>query len=173
MPAEGSRVGQYQSRKPLGNLPSNPHPDAAAPVVSDQGHLLQVETLDERAEIRDMRRQSIAEGIRPRLVRKATTNVIHRQTAVFAGQLPNEVAPREAPGRIAVHEQQWLSAPFVQIVVPVPTKFKKSGLERVLGSNRRALWHGFSSDRAAVTRQSWPRGEFSRDCRGWLRPHNR
>ena len=108
--------------------------DRAAPIVRQQRR-----AASDRAARRACTRSSIRCCERVvvilRLVGQPAADVIDGDAAIAVAQAEDQVPPIERPGRVAVHEQQRLAGPFVDVVQPVRAQLE-SGTRRDRGRAR-------------------------------------
>jgi hypothetical protein len=100
--------------------------------VRHDHNVLKVELVDQRERVVDVSPERVAREQR-RLVRAPEAHVVERHTALASGgQLGDRMAPKVAPGRVAVHEQQRgrVARPLVDVVKSHVAGVDETRLER-------------------------------------------
>src|ERR671915_463293 len=108
------------------------HGSSPAPVVGDEGHVAQVELVDHRERVLHVALERVR-GQARRLLGAAEAHVVVGDAAVAGGaQLGERLAPQEAPGGVAVEEQQRRSVrgSLVDVVEAGPAGPEVTRLER-------------------------------------------
>src|SRR5664280_2775651 len=114
-------VGRYDPGEPVRVLGNQPQPDEAAPVLADQGHLGQLEVVEEEAPHPLHVAGEGVLGARCRFVRAAEAHEVgcdDPQTA--SGERRDHVTVEVAPRRLAVEQEhdRAVSRAFVEVVDP-------------------------------------------------------
>ena len=103
------------------------HADRAAPVLPHGDEVVQLEVIDELPDCGGLLLDGVPEIIR--MLRKAETQVVHRDASELAAQPGNNVAIQEAPRWVSVKEDDRGPLALVDIVDATATAIKPSRLE--------------------------------------------
>ena len=115
-----TRVGDHQAGKPLREGGDQTQADQPAPILAEQGDILEIERQQPVRHPGDVALVGVV-GPRGRLVGFAETDQVrHHHPVPGPGQHRNELAVKIGPARLAVHQQdrRGLGRPFVQVMDP-------------------------------------------------------
>ena len=122
-------VAQDDAAHPLGALHRDRHADRPTPVLAHRQVAVQAEVVDELADHPGMLVDGVTE---PRgSIRKPETEVIRRDAAEPVAQRDDDVAVQEAPGRVAVAQQDRRAVTLVDVVHASLRAVEPARLERI------------------------------------------
>ena len=113
----------------FGVLGRDAQSDRSAPVVDQERHVTQVERFDERLERCLMAGQAVVPVVRS--PRQAHAHVVRNDHAEPVRELAHDLAPHEAPRRVAVHAQKHrrIAWAFVDVVQELAVHLEEVGRE--------------------------------------------
>lgn len=112
--AESTGVHEDEALEAVGMGSGTAHSDGSAPVVCEEGDILEIEELDELAEAVDVVLECV-ECWLLRFLGEAAAEVIDGDHAKGLAEGGNEFSPGEAPGWITVDHQEGRSGAFVEV----------------------------------------------------------
>ena len=134
---KGCRVHQHEADEAVGLGQRRARADRAAPIVGHQCHASQVQLAHQVRQILHVLSKAIR--IAGRLVAQPAADVVDGNHAERGAPARDQLAPVKRPGGVAVHQQQHVPLPFVEVMIaqPIEPQFMRlEGIQTAPGFGR-------------------------------------